>query len=77
MYESLLCLVFYREQLREVEGEFVFAQSLDSNDTSRLAEFLDESIKSKLSYKRFFVIAGKWWNSSAGCFNQLCQSSRK
>lgn len=53
MYDSLLCLVFYREKLREWEGEFVFAQSLDSNDTSRLAEFLDESIKSKLSNKQF------------------------
>ncbi|CAH1795368.1 unnamed protein product [Owenia fusiformis] len=34
-----------RESLKEVEGEFVFATSMVSSDTEKIAEFLDESIK--------------------------------
>ena len=34
-----------RDSFSEVEGEFVFAKSMNSTDTDEIAEFLDESIK--------------------------------
>ena len=37
-----------RENFKEVEGEFVFAKSMDSTDIEDIQEFLDESIKGKL-----------------------------
>ena len=34
-----------RDNFQEVEGEFVFATSMDSKDTDEIGEFLEESIK--------------------------------
>ncbi|XP_070701770.1 DNA ligase 1 [Pempheris klunzingeri] len=34
-----------KESFSEVEGEFVFARSIDSNDTDSIAEFLEQSVR--------------------------------
>lgn len=34
-----------RESFNEIEGQFVFAKSIDSTNTDDIAEFLDESVK--------------------------------
>ncbi|KAM6919201.1 DNA ligase 1 [Xenentodon cancila] len=34
-----------KESFSEVEGEFVFARSIDSNDTDTIAEFLEQSVR--------------------------------
>lgn len=36
-----------RDNFKEVEGEFVFAKSMDSTNTEDIEEFLEESIKGK------------------------------
>jgi len=38
-----------RSSFPEVEAEFMFASSLVTNDTDRVAEFLDESIKGRFN----------------------------
>lgn len=38
-----------RDNFKEVEGEFVFAKSMDSTNTEDIEEFLEESIKGKYS----------------------------
>ena len=44
-----------RSSFPQVEGEFTFASSLVTNDTDRVAEFLEESIKGKLHCRHFAV----------------------
>ncbi len=34
-----------RESFEEKEGEFVFARSLDSDNTESIAEFLEQSVR--------------------------------
>lgn len=36
-----------RENFTEVEGEFMFAQSMDATNTEDIEEFLEESIKGR------------------------------
>ena len=50
-----------RSSFPQVEGEFTFASSLVTNDTDRVAEFLDESIKGKSRVLRdaFTPLPGK------------------
>lgn len=38
-----------RDNFKEVEGEFVFAKSMDSTNTEDIEEFLEESIKGESS----------------------------
>lgn len=47
-----------RENFKEVEGEFVFAKSMDSTNTEDIEEFLEESIKgmSSLSVSMHYCI---------------------
>jgi len=44
-----------RSSFPQVEGEFTFASSLVTNDTDRVAEFLEESIKGKLHSRHFAI----------------------
>ncbi|KAI3374659.1 hypothetical protein L3Q82_021236, partial [Scortum barcoo] len=37
-----------KESFSEVEGEFMFAQSIDSNNTDTIAEFLEQSVRDSL-----------------------------
>ncbi|MEQ2167790.1 tRNA ligase [Goodea atripinnis] len=34
-----------KESFTEVEGEFLFARSIDSHDTDAIAEFLEQSVR--------------------------------
>jgi len=52
-----------RSSFPQVEGEFMFASSLVTNDTEGVAEFLEESIKGKFGcYEVCSVFATVSWN---------------
>ena len=49
-----------RSSFPQVEGEFMFASGIVTNDTDRVAEFLEESIKGKLHSRHFAASTVRW-----------------
>lgn len=63
-----------RASFPQVEGEFMFASSLITNDTDRVAEFLEESIKGQLNIQHSGIstpvgtqLPSLHWLASVGC----------